>query len=212
MSVPGRPSSPSPLLRRLAGALAPLAVALALLAPSVATAQSKIAVIDMRRAVLETEDGLRVQAKLKQLFDSRQTELEEKERTYGVAKTDFDRLVKSGRVGKEQLQQKAEALQQQALDLQNQLVSYRREMQLQEGELLNPIVQRLGQLVRQLASTSGYDMVLNKEAVPYFRSDLDVTDRIIQLYNAGLVGVDKPAAAPPAPPARAPAAPTPPSK
>jgi len=43
-------------------------------APQDACAKDKFAVIDLRRAVADTEDGLRVQAKLQQLFDSRQSE------------------------------------------------------------------------------------------------------------------------------------------
>src|SRR5262245_30227817 len=62
----------------LGGALA--AGALAWAAPAQAqNASMKLAVVDVRRAVLETEEGLRVQSSLKKLFDSRQTELEAKQ-------------------------------------------------------------------------------------------------------------------------------------
>ena len=40
-------------------------------------------------------------------------------------------------------------------------------------------------LIRRVASQSSYDMVLDRSAVPYVRSDLDITDRLIQMYNAG---------------------------
>lgn len=63
-------------------------------------------------------------------------------------------------------------------------MNYRREMQQKESQLMYPIVNQMLGLVRQLASKSGYDMVLNKEAVPYYRSDLDITDRVIQMYNS----------------------------
>ena len=41
------------------------------------TPAPKIAVIDVRRAIAETEQGLRVQATLKKLFESRQVDIEE---------------------------------------------------------------------------------------------------------------------------------------
>jgi len=176
-----RPSYIS-VAKQLSTVLGALLVCLAVCAPATAFAQGKIAVIDLRRAVLETEEGLRVQSKLKQLFDSRQTELENQEKVYNEARDQFGLLQKS-KASKKELQRKAEELQQQAVDLQNKLMSYRRELQRQESELMFPIVQRLLQLVRQLASKSGYDMVLSKEAVPFYRSDLDVTDRVIQMYN-----------------------------
>ena len=60
----------------------------------------------------------------------------------------------------------------------------------------------------------GYDMVVDKQAVPYVRSDLDLTDRVIQSYNQGGGGDSKSegkggAKAPAAPKAPAGAAPAP---
>ena len=40
---------------------------------------TKVAVVDVQRAVANTEDGLRAQATLKKLFDSRQQELNRKQ-------------------------------------------------------------------------------------------------------------------------------------
>ena len=48
--------------------------------PPAASAQSlKFAVVDVQRAVMETEDGLRAQATLKKFFDKRQQELDAKQ-------------------------------------------------------------------------------------------------------------------------------------
>ena len=65
-------------VRLLARALSLSAVlALFTVAPA-ASAQMRVAVVDTQRAVMETEDGLRLQATLKKLFDSRQRELDKK--------------------------------------------------------------------------------------------------------------------------------------
>jgi hypothetical protein len=62
-------------------------------------------------------------------------------------------------------------------------------------------------IIRRLATQNGYDLVVDKQAVPYHRSDLDLTDRVIVEYNqaggAALAGSAAPApAAPAAPPAK----------
>jgi outer membrane protein len=57
-------------------------------------------------------------------------------------------------------------------------------MQRQENELTYPIIMHMRKLMRRLSADNGYDMVLSKEAVPWYRADLDITDRIIQMYNA----------------------------
>ncbi|HEY3253471.1 MAG TPA: OmpH family outer membrane protein, partial [Polyangiaceae bacterium] len=54
-----------------------------------------------------------------------------------------------------------------------------------QGELTQPIVQKIMGAIRRLATQDGLDLVLDKQAAPYVRSDLDVTDRIITLYNQG---------------------------
>jgi outer membrane protein len=51
----------------------------------------------------------------------------------------------------------------------------------------------------------GYDAILEKQAVPYMRNDLDLTDRIIQMYNSGAAPASSGApAAPPKAPAKQP--------
>lgn len=203
------------LARRITGpALVALAVSGAVaLAPSEASAQSKIAVVDVRRAVLETEEGLRVQATLKKLFDSRQVEIDGKQRALAQDKEELDREVQGGKTPKEALQRKFEALQKRAMELQSLTLDYQREMQRKEGELTTPILQRILGLVRRIASQEGYEMVLEKSAVPYYRADLEVTDRAIQLYNGGQSGETtaptgkSPTGAPATTPAPAPAKP-----
>jgi len=175
------------LLQRLAqlaiiGAIAGTALSLF---PATAEAKGKIAVIDLRRAVLDTEDGLRVQATLKQLRDSRQSAITEKEKAIQQAKAAFEKLANEGKLPKAQLQQRYESLQKQLVELQAMVVEFNREMQRIENDKTTPILQRIMSLIRRVAAQQSYDMVLDKAAVPYFRSDLDITDRIIQMYNSG---------------------------
>lgn len=165
-------------------------------APQDALAKDTFAVIDLRRAVADTEDGLRVQAKLQQLFDSRQAEYEAKERAYKSARAELEKLAKGGKTSQQLLRKKYAVLEKQAMDLQQASVAYRREMQKQESEAMYPIVKQMLVLVRRLSHKEGYDMVLNKESVPYYRSDLDLTDRLVQMYNAKTAGGDDKGAKP----------------
>jgi outer membrane protein len=193
--------------RRVGGAARWLFVAMVLALATLggtARAEGKFAIVDLRRAVIQTEDGLRVQARLKQLFDNRQQELDQKQRGLQDQKATLEKDAKAGKVSKADLQKKYETLQQQAMELQGMAMEYQREMERQDKELTGPIIDRMMALIRRVASQGGFDMVLDKSAVPYFRSDLDLTDRLIQLYNAGegesAKAPEKPAATPvPAP-------------
>jgi len=170
-------------------------------APSQAQAQMKIAVIDLRRAVADTEDGLRMKGQLQELFDVRQAEYDKKEKAYGAAKVELKRLSDGGKTPETELRKKLANLEKLALDLQRAGMAFRREMQTRESELMAPILTKLNKLVRRLASQSSYDMVLDHRSVPYFRTDLDITDRVIQMYNAATAGSDTKPNGPPAKPA-----------
>jgi outer membrane protein len=58
-------------------------------------------------------------------------------------------------------------------------------LQKKQGELTQPIYGKVVALLRRLATQDGYDAILEKQAVPYMRNDLDLTDRVIQMYNGG---------------------------
>lgn len=177
-------NSSSPRARAL-GYAASLLVATSLFATSnEASAQAKLAVIDLRRAVADTEDGLRMKSRLQELLDTRQTELEAKGAEFQKAKAELERLAREGKSSQAELQKKYAALEKQGIDLQNQELVVRREVDQKQNELMNPILDRLNRLVRQVASKEGYDVVVSRDAVTYFRTDLDITDRVIQMYNA----------------------------
>jgi outer membrane protein len=209
--------SAAPLRRRFAAPLIGLVAfgASLVAAPAPAAAQSKIAVVDVRRAVLETEEGLRVQATLKKLFDSRQVELENKQRQLQNEKDELDKEAAAGKVAKDVTERKFDKLQKQAAELQALMIEYQNEMRRKEGELTNPILTRVLGIVRQIAQTDGFEMIIDKATVPYFRSDLELTDRAIQMYNSGQGAPAAPAGKPgaaPAKPAAKPAAPAAPKK
>ena len=170
---------------------------------SAQSAPSKVAVIDVRRAVAETEQGLRVQATLKKLFDARQVELDRKVRKLQSDKESLEKEMQAGKTSKDLLQKKYEKLLQQDQELQRITADAQREMQRKEQEMTTPILQGILEAVKRIAAQDGFEMVMEKSAVPYFRGDLELTDRAIQMYNSG--HPTKGGAPAPRPPAKAPA-------
>src|SRR3954453_24126623 len=179
-----------------------------LLGSAQAHAQSKIAVVDTQRAIMETEDGLRAQATLKKVFDNRQREHDKRQEDLQKEREDIEK--QRDVLSKTALAKRVDKWQREMMALQGVFVDYNEELQKKQGELTQPIVQKIMGTIRRLATQDGLDLVLDKQAAPYVRSDLDVTDRIIPLYNQG-AGDDgkatkKEGAAPAAGPAPAPLA------
>ncbi|MBM4361908.1 MAG: OmpH family outer membrane protein [Deltaproteobacteria bacterium] len=190
-------------------ALPVVGLALGLVASPPAAADSmKIAVVDTQRAVLETEEGLRTQAALKKHFDKRQKDLDDKQVSLQKEREDIEK--QKGVLSKAALEARVEKWQRDMAELQTVFVDYNKELQKKQSELTQPIFQKAMGIIRRLATQNGYDMIVDRQAVPYFRSDLDLTDRVITEYNqasgAAPAGSGAPAAAP------APAAPPPAKK
>jgi len=149
-----------------------------------AFAQSmRVGVVDTQRAVMETEDGLRMQATLKKLFDSRQRELDKKQEDLQKERDDIDK--QRDVLSKTALAKRMDKWQREMVQLQTVFVEYNKELQKKQGELTQPIFQKAMGIIRRLATQEGFDAVIDKQAVPYSRSDLDVTDRVITMYNQG---------------------------
>ncbi len=166
---------------RFLGLLSVVAVGLTLANP--AWAQSKVAVVDTQRAIMETEDGLRAQATLKKVFDSKQRELDKKQTDLQKERADIEK--QRGVLSKEALQKRIDRWQRELVQLQSVFVEYNKELQKKQNELTQPIFRKTMGIISRLARQDGYDLVVDKQAVPYVRSDLDLTDRVITLYNQG---------------------------
>jgi outer membrane protein len=160
--------------------------------PRAAHAQAKIAVVDTERAVMETEDGLRAQATLKKLFDSKQHELDKKQEELVKEREDIEK--QRDVLSKGALAKRADKWQRDMMQLQQKFVEYNQDIQKKQGELTQPVFQKAMNIIRRVATQEGFDVVVDKKAVPYVRSDLDLTDRVITMYNSGAGGDAAPAA------------------
>jgi outer membrane protein len=170
---------------------AAFAVLLSLSGKNAAAQTMKVAVVDVQRAVMQTEDGLRAQATLKKLFDSRQQELNKRQQELGKQKEEIDKQAKVLSQGA--LQKKVDDWQKQMVELQQTFVEYNKELEKKQKELTDPVFEKVLGIIKRLAARDGYDVILDKQTVAYIRSDLDLTDQCIQLYNSGGGGAPAPA-------------------
>jgi outer membrane protein len=175
-------------LRRMILVLALAAPVVAL--PQVSDAQQsgqRVGVVDVQRAVMQTEDGLRAQATLKKLFDAKQVELNRRQADLQKQKEDIDKQSKV--ISKEAYSKRLEELQKQMMELQTVFVDYNKELDKKQKELTEPIFEKIMGIVKRIATTENFDLVVDKATVAYVRTDLDLTDKCIQMYNSGGAGV-----------------------
>ncbi len=166
----------------------PLAAGLVLaftvwLQPGTANADTKVGIIDVQRAVASTEDGLRAQATLKKLFDNRQQELNKKQTDLQRQREDLDKQAKA--LPKDALTKRVDDWQKQMMDLQAVFLEYNKELEKKQKELTDPVFEKILQIVKRIATSENIDVVLDKATVAFVRTDLDLTDKAIQIYNGG---------------------------
>jgi outer membrane protein len=162
------------------------AVAIALvvgaLAPTV-YAEAKFAFVDLQRALNETEDGRRAKAELKQLFDERQADLDQRAKEFKAKLEELDKQKEV--LTPEAYQAKNAELQKALIELQNTYARYQRELAEKELELTKTIFEKMEQILRRIGQTDGYEMIFDKsEAGLVWAPDhLNLTDKLIQMYN-----------------------------
>jgi outer membrane protein len=170
---------------RLAAILgvASLSVVVVARPPAAAASESKVAVVDVQHAVMATEDGIRAQATLKKDFDKRQQDLDGKQAELARARDDIEK--QSRVLSREALQKRMEDWQRRMVELQTVYVDYNKTLQKKQGELTGPIIKKMMAVIARLAKKNGYELILDKQAAPYVRPDLDLTEQVIQMYNGG---------------------------
>lgn len=179
-----------------------LATATLLAAPAL-IADMRIGVVDSQRAVLESEDGLRVQATLKKIFDEKQRELDAKQNDLQKERQELEKQRTT--LKPEVLQARAEKWQAEAANVQQMFMDYNRELQRKQSEMMQPILTQTLSVVQRIAKAEGLSLVIERQAVTYFQPEFDITERVISAYNGGVTGAPAPTGAAAAP-AKAPAA------
>jgi outer membrane protein len=154
-----------------------------LLGAGAAQAEVKLAVVDMQRAMMQTEDGLRAQATIKKFFDKRQQDLDRRQEELARERDDLAKQAKV--LSRASIQRRMEHWQRRMIEVQTLFVEYNKELQKKQTELTTPIIRKMFGVVRRIARRRGIDLVFDKTAAPYARPDLDLTDMLVQMYNSG---------------------------
>ena len=70
--------------------------------------------------------------------------------------------------------------------LQTEYVDYQRELSTSEAELTKKILDKMQAILRRIGQTDGYTIIIeaNEGGVVWVPSNLDLTDVLIQRYNA----------------------------
>jgi len=148
-----------------------------------ALAQVKIGVVDLQTAVASTKAGKSAKEKLEKLAKKKQKELDDK--VAAITKMEDElkaQLPVMSEAGKQDMIKK---YREAGMELQELYVKNQQYMAKKKAEMLEPILQKMGSIIQDLALSDGYTVILDRSegTVLYFEPATDLTPRIIKAYN-----------------------------
>ena len=143
---------------------------------------AKIGVVDFQRVLKNSSAGKAIQAELKSQFNRMQAELEKK-------KAEIEEIQKSSErqaavMSKETREEKKRELQIKIYDLKNLEKKYRSELRGNERKKMMKIQEKTLSIAREIGKREGYLIIFDKSVAIYVPKTLDITDKVIQEYNA----------------------------
>ncbi|MFN8627259.1 MAG: OmpH family outer membrane protein [Candidatus Binatia bacterium] len=154
------------------------------LVANVAVAETKIGYIDLQRALNESETGKKAKEEFKVQVDRLQDKLKKQKEDIDNLK---DRLEKKSLVMKDaERGNLEEEYRKKMRDFERNYKDTQADLQKKDSEMTGSIVRDLQEIIREYGEREGYTVILetSSNAVVYGAKSADVTDTIIQRYNA----------------------------
>jgi outer membrane protein len=164
------------------------AVAALLLLPGSALGQEgsevvKIAIVDITRAVGNSSQGKEAEKALTSLMENKRDTLRPEEEELKRLSDEYEsqRFVLS----KEALQDRELELMKRKRDLERDMAAAREEIEIEERKRMQPIMQRVDRVIRQIGREKGFTLIIEKSNpfVRYYQESLDITDIVTARLN-----------------------------
>jgi len=151
----------------------------------VAAEELRVVTVDLQRALNESEAGKKAKEQFKVQVDKLQNDLAKQKSDIEKIKEDVE---KRAMVLKEDERRDIEKEYQRRLrDFQRTYKDAQGELQQRDSELTAVILRELAEVIADFGSKSNYTLILeasNTGAVLYNSKTIDITDKIIEAYNA----------------------------
>jgi len=154
-----------------------------LLLSSLAYAQdTKIGYVDLRRVVTDSKKGKSAFSAVESQFGPRGKTLENKRKQLEAMEQDF---IKNAAVMNEaSRKQKAEQIDRMKKDFTRSLEDFQYELKKKDFELSQNILEEIEGILKSIGQSGGYTMILESSGLVYGSPAADITDRVIQAYDA----------------------------
>jgi outer membrane protein len=171
----------------------------------------KIGYVDVQRAIQEVEEGKAARSRLKTEFDHRRAQIDKKSADLERMQQEYEK--QAAVLSDDAKRKKQEEFQKALIEARKSAGDLQEDMNRQEQQAMSGILQRLQQVVAEIAERESFNYVMDKGTLLYAPQAADITNEVVRRYNdrfgAGPQGKAPPKTAQPAPKQSAPKAPPP---
>ena len=143
---------------------------------------TKIGFIDIQRVIRESKAGKAAKASFESEIKRKQQIIESKRAQLERLRNEF---VQNGPVMNDATRlQKAEEMEKLDKELNRTRADFRDDLQKRDFELMQNIVKDLETVLQSIGKAGGYTIILSSDALVYGNPSIDVTQQVIQAYDA----------------------------
>ena len=144
-------------------------------------ADMKIAVVDYRQIVQSSSKIKTIKSKLEKQFKARQQKILAMQQEL---KADMEKATRDAAImtsgQKSQLQDK---IVREKRDIERQGQDFQQDINLAQNKAMQKFFAGVSEIVEQIAKEQHYDIVLQKEGVPYSAKSIDITSKVLSALN-----------------------------
>ncbi|MFO8113460.1 MAG: OmpH family outer membrane protein [Desulfosalsimonadaceae bacterium] len=169
-------------MKKIAGMFAFVMIGLFVFSASASEADmGRIGIIDFQKVLVESDAGKAVQARIQQKGRSMESDLTEmgEEIESMMEQLQRDSMVMSS----ERREQQQRELEIRRYDFQTTQKKYQSEFRELEVTLMEKIRDEVFEIAEAIGKQEGYMLIIERSAAIYFPDTIDITDKVIQMYN-----------------------------
>ncbi|GBD95292.1 MAG TPA: OmpH family outer membrane protein [Nitrospirae bacterium] len=156
-------------------------IIISLLACSVQAAEVKIGYVDLRKIVMESDQGKEAIKTLDSIEKAKNAIIREKIRE--IKKLEEELTKQAAILTPETIEKKKAEHENLMEEYQKMRRDSEKDLQKNEAELIQKIVLDVKKLLAGLAQKEGYIAVLDKAGVIYMPDESDLTERVLKMFN-----------------------------
>jgi outer membrane protein len=142
----------------------------------------KIGFIDVQRAISESQAGKRAKEKFQAQIKKAEGDLLKEKSELERLKADLD---KKGPLLKDEERHNLEAeLQRRYTNYQRGMTDQQQDLRQKESEMTADILKQLEKIVNEVGKAEKFTLILERSQVLYSDQGIDITNRVIDAYNA----------------------------